>query len=154
MSKEVEGPISPPFFVPKNPALNFISINRGYEEDIVRLLNKYYLSSITEDELKHKKNSLRDIADYCEPKRNSIENCIGTKNSDRFFLMFNNCNIRHNNIDSSDKAKYNKNFPKDNEKTIVIYDYIFNYILCVVSLLNINLTYDEIDNIIYRKNSP
>ena len=53
-----------------------------------------------------------------EPRRNELSS-IAKQETDDFFFMVNNMNVRHNNCDSSDLKKYNKSFallaPRDKE---------------------------------------
>lgn len=59
--------------------------------------------------LERKRILLKYISDALEPKR-GILNGICKRNTDDFFELINTMNVRHNNLDPTDKRKYNDKF--------------------------------------------
>ena len=68
-------------------------------------------------DITRKKEILRHIADAMEPKRKELD-AIVKQETDDFFWMINKMNIRHNNIDPTDRHNYFEAFAllPDNEK--------------------------------------
>ena len=79
-----------------------------------------------------------------EPRRNELSS-IAKQETDDFFFMVNNMNVRHNNCDSSDLKKYNKSFAllalRDKESW---YDKIYKQGLALYVSLDQKTRSDEI----------
>ncbi len=75
--------------------------------------------------LKRKQELLKKISDALEPKRKHL-NSICSKETRDFFYLINSMNIRHNNCDKSDSAKYNADFAEmSNREKEKWYDLIY-----------------------------
>ena len=108
--------------------------NKDIEFDILKY-NHYSMKG----NLNGKKEILRNIADKLEPKnkRKIIERFNKELESD-LFTGFNNCNIRHNNLDSTYVEKYTKSFDDlSNEDKEKLYDYLYK--CCLIALLSIDI---------------
>lgn len=73
-----------------------------------------YNGFLLKGNLERKQELLKKIADAIEPKRQEM-NDINKSAVDDFFFLVNNMNIRHNNVDKSDPAKYVKQFAELND---------------------------------------
>ena len=71
--------------------------------------NQYLLKG----NLERKRELLKRIADDLEPKRERLIRICGRQTKD-FFHLVNTMDVRHNNIDPADNAKYNSKFAKLN----------------------------------------
>ena len=94
-----------------------------------------------------KKELLKTISDAIEPKREELKSYNKTATEDFFFLV-NNLNIRHNNCDPTDLAKYCKSFDimslPEKEKW---YDKIYDQALMLFVLLDYQNRKNEISNL-------
>ena len=108
--------------------------------DVIVEYNHYLLHG----DLNRKQELLKKLADALEPKRNELSS-IRKQETDDFFFMVNNMNVRHNNCDSSDSKKYNKAFAmlslKDKESW---YDKIYEQGLALYVSLDQKDRSDEI----------
>ena len=84
------------------------------ETDLARTIIRYN-HYLLKGDIEAKKEILRKIADALEPRRRELESVNKSLASD-FFLLVNKMNIRHNNCDASDKAKYVEAFAKMTKK--------------------------------------
>ena len=84
------------------------------ETDLARTIIRYN-HYLLKGDIEAKKEILRKIADALEPRRRELESVNKSLTSD-FFLLVNKMNIRHNNCDASDKAKYVEAFAKMTKK--------------------------------------
>lgn len=84
------------------------------ETDLARTILRYN-HYLLKGDIEAKKEILRKIADALEPRRRELESVNKSLASD-FFLLVNKMNIRHNNCDASDKAKYVEAFAKMTKK--------------------------------------
>lgn len=108
--------------------------------DVIVEYNHYLLHG----DLNRKQELLKKLADALEPRRNELSS-IAKQETDDFFFMVNNMNVRHNNCDSSDLKKYNKSFallaPRDKESW---YDKIYEQGLALYVILDQKTRSDEI----------
>lgn len=84
------------------------------ETDLARTIIQYN-HYLLKGDIEAKKEILRKMADALEPRRRELESVNKSLASD-FFLLVNKMNIRHNNCDASDKAKYVEAFAKMTKK--------------------------------------
>lgn len=99
--------------------------------DVIIEYNHYLLRG----DIQRKRELLKHIADALEPKRRELEVINNTVTSD-FFNMINNMNIRHNNIDPSQKGRYVPGFANlTNEEQESWYDIIYEQALTLFVLL-------------------
>jgi hypothetical protein len=85
--------------IEKNPAA--ISAAEISEPEIAKRIIQYNHHALKGD-IEAKKDILLALANEIEPKREDLKQINGSVESD-LFLMFNNLNLRHNNIDPNDK---------------------------------------------------
>lgn len=92
-------------FVEKSPAAVSVA-----ESDLIPADLSYRLISYNhyamKGQLEKKKSILVQLASLLEPKRKDLKKADKTLERD-LFSIFNNVNIRHNNVDPADPAKYN-----------------------------------------------
>lgn len=120
-------------FVPKDETL--LEVAAKAEPTLSEKILIYRHHSLN-GKLDEKRDILNRLALELEPKRDTLSSLASNMTSD-LFAAFNNFSIRHNNSDSSDSKKYNQKFSnlKDNEKE-ELYDYIFQYCLIALKLLD------------------
>lgn len=80
------------------------------EPDLAKAVIQYNHHLLKHD-LGAKKEILKRMADALEPKRSKLKAANSTLESD-FFMLVNKMNIRHNNCDPEDRAKYVEPFAK------------------------------------------
>lgn len=118
--------------VEQNSVASYVADNVPNLADAIVEYNHYLLRG----DLARKKELLKRIADELEPKRKSLKQCCNSMCED-YFYMVNTMNVRHNNCDKSDKAKYNELFAKlsDSDKEIW-YDLIYEQALALFVMLD------------------
>ncbi|MBR5434043.1 MAG: hypothetical protein IK117_06385 [Bacteroidales bacterium] len=120
-------------YVPQNPeteaAVEFITENNLKNELL------FYNHPSLKGNLDEKSKILNRLANDLEPKRGNLKS-INKKLETDIFSIFNNCNIRHNNITPEDAKKYNQKFASlddcDKEK---IYDYVYR--CCLIAYIEL-----------------
>lgn len=121
-------------FVPKDNVAIAVSESPLIPDDVSYKVIAYHHHSMKGD-LEAKKETIRKLADLLEPKRENLKNQNKQLATDLFF-MFNNLNIRHNNISLDDK-KYKKYVaemsPEDLETW---YDEIFQ--MCLLAFMELD----------------
>ena len=80
------------------------------EPDLAKAVIQYN-HHLLKNDLGAKKEILKRMADALEPKRSKLKAANSTLESD-FFMLVNKMNIRHNNCDPEDRAKYVEPFAK------------------------------------------
>lgn len=91
--------------VPKDAAvLDIVDDVPDELADVIIEYNHYKLRG----NLQRKKEILKAIVDAIEPKRKTVLNSYAKQESDDFFYLVNNFDVRHNNSDPADPGKYNK----------------------------------------------
>lgn len=83
------------------------------------------------------------LASLLEPKRGSLKKADKTLESDLFYL-FNNLNIRHNNVDPADSAKY-KPFIVQMKQEELEHWYDETYQMCLLAFLQLEQTERKIE---------
>ncbi|WP_026497109.1 hypothetical protein [Butyrivibrio sp. WCD3002] len=100
--REIDGDI---LIVEKNAVATEVAEKHAELAEIVIEYNHYLLKG----DLKRKKELLKQLADALEPKRKVLSG-LNKSQTDDFFYLVNNMNVRHNNCDPKDTFKYNKKF--------------------------------------------
>lgn len=95
-----------------------------YAPSIAEVLLSYYDIRNERDE-DYKKNTIKYLADYLEPKRDEFKGTIYKNLSDDVFFVFNRCNIRHN---RTDQIKLKKS------ERMKLYDETFR--MCLILIQN------------------
>jgi hypothetical protein len=135
--------------IEKNEAA--IAAAEASEPEIAKRIIQYN-HYLLKGDIETKRGILLMMANELEPKRKELENLNSAFTKDLFF-MFNNMNIRHNNIDKNDK-NYNPFVASMNENDLENwYDEIYQMILFAKLLLDnkerqniIKILKDNIDN--------
>ena len=98
------------------------------EEDLsYKIIN--YNHFLLKGDIDRKKAILKSMGDSLEPKRSILERINKGLASD-IFMMLNNMNIRHNNVDKDDKANYNEYVDNMKKKELEHwYDELYQMIL-------------------------
>lgn len=129
-------------FVEKSPAAIAVA-----ESDLVPKELSYRIISYNhysmKGQLEAKKSALVQLASLLEPKRSSLKKADKTLESDLFYL-FNNLNIRHNNVDPADSAKY-KPFIVQMKQEELEHWYDETYQMCLLAFLQLEQTERKID---------
>lgn len=129
-------------FVEKSPAAIAVA-----ESDLVPKELSYRIISYNhysmKGQLEAKKSALVQLASLLEPKRGSLKKADKTLESDLFYL-FNNLNIRHNNVDPADSAKY-KPFIVQMKQEELEHWYDETYQMCLLAFLQLEQTERKID---------
>lgn len=122
-----------PIIIPKDETL--IEVTQKLEPSLKEKVLSYRHHSLT-GKIDEKRDILNRLALDLEPQRNLLSSLASNFTSD-LFAAFNKFTIRHNNSDPSDNVKYNEKFTKlsDKEKE-EIYDYVFQYCLIALKLLD------------------
>lgn len=97
-------------FVPKDSVAISVSESPLIPEDISYKVIAYNHHS-RQGDLEAKKDIIRKLAELLEPKRKTIER-LNKDLKHNLFDLFNNFNIRHNNIDPTDLDHYNEYIAK------------------------------------------
>lgn len=91
-----------------------------------------YIHRETTGDIGTKRDVLKSLGDYLEPKRKQLE-ALHRDASDRIFSMLNNANIRHNNVAKGDK-NYRRVIAEMSENDLEkLYDDVFE--LCIIACL-------------------
>ena len=94
-----------------------------------------YNSCLLRGNMVRKKELLKHISDALEPKKSELMS-LGKRQTKDFFNLVNNMNVRHNNCDPEDVAKYNEKFAKLSEyEKEKWYDLIYEQGLALYVLL-------------------
>ena len=121
-------------FVEKDPAAIAVSESELIPEELSYKLFSYNHHKM-KGQLEEKKSVLQQIAAIIEGKRDELKKADSTLEADLFF-MFNNVNIRHNNVDPKLRSKYNKYVaqmsPEELEKW-----YDETYQMCLLSIMQL-----------------
>lgn len=129
-------------FVEKSPAAIAVA-----ESDLVPKELSYRVISYNhysmKGQLEAKKSALVQLASLLEPKRGSLKKADKTLESDLFYL-FNNLNIRHNNVDPADSAKY-KPFIVQMKQEELEHWYDETYQMCLLAFLQLEQTERKIE---------
>ena len=129
-------------FVEKSPAAIAVA-----ESDLVPKELSYRIISYNhysmKGQLEAKKSALVQLASLLEPKRGSLKKADKTLESDLFYL-FNNLNIRHNNVDPADSAKY-KPFIVQMKQEELEHWYDETYQMCLLAFLQLEQTERKIE---------
>lgn len=129
-------------FVEKSPAAIAVA-----ESDLVPKELSYRIISYNhysmKGQLEAKKSALVQLASLLEPKRSSLKKADKTLESDLFYL-FNNLNIRHNNVDPADSAKY-KPFIVQMKQEELEHWYDETYQMCLLAFLQLEQTERKIE---------
>lgn len=91
-------------FTEKSPAARAVAESKLIPKELSYKLISYNHHSM-KGNLTEKRNTLYQLHNLLEPKRDELKSADKTLESDLFYI-FNNLNIRHNNIDSADAKKY------------------------------------------------
>ncbi len=91
-------------FVPKDSVAISVAESEKIPQDLSYKIISYNNHSM-KGNLQGKKNTILRLTDLLEPKRKDLDKVDKTLSSDLFYL-FNNLNLRHNNIDPASKGKY------------------------------------------------
>ena len=111
-------------------------------DDVIIEYNHFLLKG----NLERKKELLKKIADSLEPRRDLLKKLNKTAVDDFFFLV-NKMNIRHNNCDPSDEAKYCKSFDEMSiSEKEDWYDLIYNQALMLYILFDYQSRKEKIRN--------
>ena len=119
-------------FVEKNQAA--ISVSEIVPQEISYKVISYNHHSMNGD-IEGKKAILLILANQLEPQEKKLNQIDATFKSELFFA-FNNFNIRHNNIDPSDKRYYNKAVAEMSEEELEHW-YDETYQMCLLAFLRI-----------------
>ena len=92
--------------VPKNAAATAVANSDIIPGELSKKIIGYNHYSMSGD-IQEKKNTILRLADLLEPKRKDLDRVDKELSNDLFYL-FNNLNLRHNNIDPSAKKNYKK----------------------------------------------
>ena len=129
-------------FVEKSPAAIAVA-----ESDLVPKELSYRIISYNhysmKGQLEAKKSALVQLASLLEPKRGSLKKADKTLESDLFYL-FNNLNIRHNNVDPADSAKY-KPFIVQMKQEELEHWYDETYQMCLLAFLQLEQSERKIE---------
>ncbi len=126
-------------FVEKSPAV--ISVTEIVPKELSIKTLSYNHHSMRGD-LSAKKNSLKQYADYLEPKREELRAANKILENDIFYA-FNNFDIRHNNVESGNNKHYKRVIAEmDNSDLEKLYDE--TYQMCLLAIL-------QLDNITRKK---
>ena len=129
-------------FVEKSPAAIAVA-----ESDLVPKELSYRIISYNhysmKGQLEAKKSALVQLASLLEPKRSSLKKADKTLESDLFYL-FNNLNIRHNNVDPADSVKY-KPFIVQMKQEELEHWYDETYQMCLLAFLQLEQTERKIE---------
>ena len=129
-------------FVEKSPAAIAVA-----ESDLIPKELSYRIISYNhysmKGQLEAKKSALVQLASLLEPKRSSLKKADKTLESDLFYL-FNNLNIRHNNVDPADSAKY-KPFIVQMKQEELEHWYDETYQMCLLAFLQLEQTERKIE---------
>ncbi len=140
-------------FVENSPAAISVA-----ESDLIPQALSYKLISYNHHSMKgnlqEKKNIILRLADLLEPKRKDLDKADKTLSNDLFYL-FNNLNLRHNNIDSASKGKYKQAIAEmDQEQLETWYDE--TYQMCLLAFMSLEqadrkVKFDELKHKIEAK---
>lgn len=136
-------------YVEKSPAARAVAESELIPDSLSYKIIEYNHHSL-KGKLEKKKSILLQLAKLLEEKRRILKESNQSLEKDLFFL-FNNLNIRHNNINTEDPAKY-KQFiaqmsPEEMEKW---YDEIYQ--MCLLAFLQIEHS-DRKTNLVKIKNA-
>ena len=133
-------------FIPKDEIL--IDVAKKVEPSLREKILIYSHHS-TKGDLTAKRDILNSLALELEPQRNSLSSLASNLTSD-LFAAFNNFSIRHNNSTPTDPTKYNEKFTLLSEpEKEEIYDFVFQYCIIALKLLDNKKCKELIDN--YKK---
>lgn len=93
-------------FVPRDNVALTVSESKQIPENVSHKILSYHHHSMKGD-IEAKKATLIILASQLEPQKKALSQIDNSFKSDLFYA-FNNLNIRHNNVDSSDKRYYKK----------------------------------------------
>ena len=121
-------------FVEKSPAAIAVSesvlVPKGLSYQLISY-NHYSMKG----QLEAKKNTLIQLAALLEPKRGDIKMADKMLEKDLFYL-FNNLNIRHNNVEPTDSGKY-KPFVAQMKSEELEHWYDETYQMCLLAFLQL-----------------
>lgn len=131
MQSEEDGVV---IFVPKDSAAISVSESPLIPEDISYKVIAYNHHS-RQGDLEAKKDIIRKLADLLEPKRADLK-CMNKDLEKDLFMLFNNLNIRHNNIDPANPANYRECIAKmPNDELESWYDE--TYQMCLLAFMEL-----------------
>lgn len=142
-------------FVPKDNVAIAVSESGQIPQNLSYKIISYNHHSMKGD-LQEKKNTILQLADLLEPKREALAAVDKTLSNDLFYL-FNNLNLRHNNIDPALKGKYKRVVSEmPSEKLEQWYDE--TYQMCLLAFMQLEQAerkgkVDELKNKIESKQS-
>lgn len=129
-------------FVEKSPAAIAVAENDLVPKELSYRIISYNHYSM-KGQLEAKKSALVQLASLLEPKRSSLKKADKTLESDLFYL-FNNLNIRHNNVDPADSVKY-KPFIVQMKQEELEHWYDETYQMCLLAFLQLEQTERKIE---------
>lgn len=133
-------------FVPRDNVALSVSESKQIPENISHKILAYHHHSMKGD-IEAKKATLTVLANQLEPQEKALSQIDNSFKSDLFYA-FNNLNIRHNNVDPSDKRYYKKVVAKmDVEELEHWYDETYRMCLLAFMRLEQNARKKEFDEV-------
>ena len=133
-------------FVPRDNVALSVSESKQIPENISHKILAYHHHSMKGD-IEAKKATLTVLANQLEPQEKALSQIDNSFKSDLFYA-FNNLNIRHNNVDPSDKRHYKKVVAKmDVEELEHWYDETYRMCLLAFMRLEQNARKKEFDEV-------
>lgn len=121
-------------FTEKSPAAIAVAESSLIPQGLSYKLISYNHHSM-KGNMQEKKNAILQLADLLEPKRKELNRIDSTLSGDLFYL-FNNLNLRHNNIDSAVKGKY-KQVVAEMEQEQLEKWYDETYQMCLLAFMSL-----------------
>lgn len=121
-------------FVPKDNVVLLVSELENIQQNVSHKILAYNHHSM-HGNIEEKKATLLILANQLEPLEKKLSQIDSTFKSELFYA-FNNFNIRHNNVDPSDKRYYNK-IVADMSKEELEHWYDETYQMCLLAFLRI-----------------
>ena len=129
-------------FVEKSPAAIAVAESELIPVDLSYRLISYHHHSM-KGQLEEKKSTLVQLASLLEPKRADLKSTDKSLEEDLFYL-FNNLNIRHNNMDPADPPKYKSVVAKMNPDELERW-YDETYQMCLLAFLQLEHLERKVD---------
>ncbi len=121
-------------FVPKDMVAFNVSESEVLPDSLSYKVIEYNHHSL-QGNIEGKKEILLKFAHTLESQRNELKSCNKNLESE-IFTIFNNCNIRHNNVDENCKSSYNSYIAEISEKELEeIYDE--TYQMCLLAFMEL-----------------
>lgn len=121
-------------FVPKDNTVIVVAESEQIPDNLSYRILQYNHHSM-KGNLESKRDTLIKLADILEPKRDKLKSINDRFTSD-LFLLFNKCQIRHNNIDKTSKSHYVGYIAElDQSMLEMIYDE--TYRMCMLAIMQL-----------------